>query len=48
MNPDEIAFFDDLQINIDTASKFGIRAFLFKTVDQFKEDLTLLGIDMAK
>ena len=35
----EIAYFDNAQQNIDTASKFGIKAFLFTDKFQFEKDL---------
>ena len=41
---DEIAFFDDNQKNIDTALKFGIKAFLFETMSKFRTDISLLGL----
>lgn len=40
---DEIVFFDDIQNNIDVASKFGIKAILFEDVIQFEKDLMSLG-----
>ena len=40
----EIAFFDDRQGNIDTALKFGIKAFLFTDMNKFEKDLFLLGL----
>jgi len=42
IKPEEIAFFDDLQINIDVAKKFEINAFLFKNIAQLKRDLKKL------
>lgn len=42
IEPAEIVFFDDMQKNIDVALKFGIQAFLFKDMEQFKEDLARL------
>ena len=34
IEPDEIIFFDDIQNNVDVASKFGINAILFKDASQ--------------
>lgn len=45
IEPDEIAFFDDIQKNIDTALRFGVNAFLFESVPQFREDMALLGLN---
>ena len=39
IKPDEIVFFDDIQKNIDTASRIGIKTFLFKDTAQFEKDL---------
>lgn len=47
IDPDEIAFFDDLQENIDTALQFGVKAFLFETASQFKDDLISLGLNVT-
>ncbi|MFA6096213.1 MAG: HAD family hydrolase [Candidatus Paceibacterota bacterium] len=33
---DEVVYFDDIQNNIDVASRFGIRAFLYNGIDQVK------------
>ena len=46
--PAEIAFFDDDQNNIDTASKFEVKAFLFETMSKFRADMSLLGFSMTK
>ncbi|MBA3046862.1 HAD hydrolase-like protein [Patescibacteria group bacterium] len=43
IKPDEIVFFDDIQSNIDTALKFGIKSFLFKNIKQFKKDFAVLN-----
>ena len=43
IKPEEIVFFDDAQKNIDVAKKFGINAFLFKDITQFKKDLKKLN-----
>ncbi len=40
----KIVFFDDIQNNIDVASKFGINAILFKDAIQLEKDLILLGL----
>ncbi len=40
--PDEIAFFDDSQDNIETALSFGVEAMLFTTVPTFKEQMARL------
>lgn len=37
--PQEVAFFDDLQKNVDVASSLGIKAFFFSSVEQFNKDL---------
>ena len=42
IEPDEIMFFDDIQGNIDTALKFGIKAKLFESVSQFENDRSFL------
>ncbi|NGX52844.1 MAG: hypothetical protein KR126chlam5_01150 [Candidatus Anoxychlamydiales bacterium] len=44
----EIAFFDDIQNNVDTASKFGIQAYLFKDIQQFRKDLNTLKLHKNK
>lgn len=46
IEPDEIAFFDDIQENIDTASTFGVKAFLFEIMSKFREDMALLGFNV--
>ena len=46
IKPYEIAFFDDIKRNIDTALRHGIKAFLFNSVQQFKEDVASLGIEL--
>lgn len=48
IKPGEIVFFDDIQNNIDIAIKFGIQAFLFKSMAQFEKDLTALGLNKEK
>lgn len=35
--PEEIAFFDDKQANIDVSLKFGLNSFLFTGIEQFKK-----------
>ncbi len=40
----EIVFFDDIQKNIDTASKHGIQTFLFTDMKKFEKDLIYLGL----
>ncbi len=45
--PVEIAFFDDDQNNIETASKFGVKAFLFETMSKFRADMSLLGFSIT-
>ncbi|MDD4662159.1 MAG: HAD family hydrolase [Candidatus Pacebacteria bacterium] len=42
IKPEEIAFFDDKQVNIDVASRFGLNSFLFTDIDKFKKDLDKL------
>ena len=44
IKPNEIAFFDDIQNNIDVASKHGIQALLFTDMKKLKKDLKNLGI----
>ena len=44
INPSEMIFFDDKEINIDIATKEGIRAFLFTDFNNFKIDLFKSGI----
>lgn len=41
INPNEIAFFDDMQNNVDRALSFGVRAFLFTDIKQYKKDLDI-------
>lgn len=41
---DQIVYFDDIQNNIDTAKKLGIKAFLFTNNTQFKKDMKSLGL----
>lgn len=41
MTPDEVAFIDDSQENVDSAKSVGIDAFLYTNVDRVKEDLKL-------
>jgi len=45
--PAEVAFFDDDQNNIDTALKFGVKAFLFETMSKFRADMSLLGFNIT-
>lgn len=45
VSPNEIAFFDDIQENVDMASKFKIQAFLFKNKAKFNEDIKLLSLE---
>ncbi len=42
IKPNEIVFFDDIQKNIDVASKHGIQAFLFIDINKFNKDLRYL------
>lgn len=44
IQPSEIVFFDDIQNNVDVASKHGIQAFLFTDMEQFDKDLDSLGL----
>ena len=41
IKPEEVAFFDDKQANIDTSLKFGFNSFLFTNIEKFKKDLNL-------
>ena len=43
VNPWDIVFFDDSQVNIDVASKFGIQSYLFTDIVQFERDMNMLG-----
>jgi len=45
VSPSEIVFFDDIQKNVDMASKFKIRSFLFKNKSKFKKDIKLLFLN---
>ncbi|MBT3355817.1 HAD hydrolase-like protein [bacterium] len=45
IDPSEIAFFDDIQNNVDVANKHGIQAFLFTDMEKFGEDLKRLGVE---
>jgi FMN phosphatase YigB (HAD superfamily) len=40
----EIVFFDDIQNNIDVASRHGIEALLFTDMEKFNKDLFFLGL----
>ncbi len=42
----EIVFFDDIQSNVDMASKHGIQAFLFTGMEKFYKDLNHLGFEI--
>lgn len=39
LQPQEVIFFDDKQENIDGAKKLGIKAFIYKNLEQFLKDL---------
>ena len=43
--PEEIAFFDDNQGNIDRASEFGMRAFMFESADRTEKILKAEGVE---
>ena len=45
-SPSECIFIDDKEVHVQTAINVGIRAILFKTVEQLKKELTELGIDI--
>lgn len=45
LDPGEIVFFDDIQNNLDVASKMKIKTFLFKDVNMFKEDMDSLRLN---
>lgn len=46
--PDEIVFVDDKQRNLDTARELGMETILFKTPEQFKNELQLfLGAEIV-
>lgn len=44
LQSNEIVFFDDIQNNIDVASRHGIQALLFTDMEKFNEDLCFLGL----
>lgn len=44
--PEEVAFFDDNQGNIDRAKEFGIRAFLFEDAGRTEMTLAAEGLDL--
>jgi FMN phosphatase YigB (HAD superfamily) len=41
---EEIVFFDDIQNNIDTAEKFGIKGFLFTNLNKFEKDIKKINL----
>lgn len=41
LQPEEVAFFDDNQGNVDVAKSVGIKSFLYTGVDKLKKDLEL-------
>jgi putative hydrolase of the HAD superfamily len=43
-HPSECLFFDDIQANVETALKLGIRAHLFTGVDGMKKALEANGV----
>lgn len=45
LNPEECVFLDDLQKNLDGASRFGIKTILFKNQEQAIEALKALGVE---
>ena len=44
IKPSEIAFFDDIQDNVDVSYKYGIQSFLFTDMKKFNEDLNYLEL----
>lgn len=44
LETDQIAYFDDNRTNIETASKFGIRSFMFQGMDRFRHDMESLNM----
>ncbi len=46
ISTDQILFFDDIQHNIDTALKFGIKAFLYTNRSQFEKDMEALNFQL--
>jgi putative hydrolase of the HAD superfamily len=43
--PDETLFIDDREINVEAARELGIRALVFATVENLREDLIAAGLD---
>lgn len=44
LNPNELFFTDDLDINVNAAKKAGINAFVFKNLEKLKKDLSINGV----
>lgn len=47
IQPWDIIYFDDAKKNIEIASQFGIRSFLFTDKVQFENDMNMLGFDIT-
>lgn len=43
----DIVYFDDVNKNVDAASNFGLRSFLFTNKIQFENDMNMLGFDVS-
>jgi epoxide hydrolase-like predicted phosphatase len=44
LRPDECVFIDDREINLEYPPKMGIKTILFRSCDQLKKDLAVLGV----
>lgn len=44
--PEEVVFLDDKRINIEMARKLGINGIIFKNVEQVKEELSVLSVNI--
>lgn len=46
VQPQEIFFTDDLDVNVNAAKKCGINAFVFKNLERLKKDFVSVGIEI--